>query len=212
MEALKESIKLVDWWIKGTSPEIYTHRSTEGLNFDLDGFLNWQDGQLAAHRDIADFYAQAIHGINRINPIDLLAFVYPHRNAFKRMGIAPLSGTISLHHAVGLPYLIVRLGDDYPIKTGDQPHETYLKGVHAVVITDQVTSGTAILDAVRTLKNYGAEDVLNAVSLIAKTKQVIHPEIFLKSRGIDLTFSHEMWTDDSVLKFNPNQRLLALTS
>lgn len=209
MEALKESIRLIDWWLKGTSPEFYTHRSIEGLNFDLDGFLNWQDGQLAAQRDIADFYAQAIREIaNQGKPIGLLAFIYPRQNAFKRMGITPLSGTISLHNAVGLPYLIVRLGDDYPIKTGNKPRETYLKGVHAVVITDQVTSGTTILDAARTLKNYGAEDVLSAVSLIVKTREVTHSADFLMSRGIDLTFSHEMWVDNSALKFNPNASLL----
>lgn len=217
MAYLKESVELVDWWIRGTSPETYTHRgSPEGVHFDLDGFLNCRDGQLPLLGDIADFYQNAIAVIKENNRPGLLAFLHS-RDELRRMGIIPLASMISTDLHVGLQYIIVNstVAQDC-INTAGSPVNNFLEGSRVIIVADQVLHGHEILDARRILKIHGAGEISDAVSLMVRTdlrsKDPTHPVDFLKSHGIDLLFSHEVRVEDGVLKFNPNQRLLALTT
>lgn len=210
MENLAEHVKLMDWWIRNTHPDLYTHSNPAGIHFDLDGFLYCRDGQGAKAFDVADFYGLAIREISKKTLFAFLAAIHP-QDDFNRMGIIPVVGMISYQHpeGVGIPYLLVELGNPYrPIKTGGINKENYLDGCGIVIITDQVTDASEILNTARILKSYGAGEVSSAVSLVAARQSAD----FLQTQGIDLLFSHEVTVADGLLKFNPNQRLLALTS
>lgn len=210
MESLAEHVKLMDWWIRNTHPDLYSYSGPTGIHFDLDGFLYCRDGQGAKAIDVADFYGGAIREISKTSPVGFLAAIHP-RDDFDRMGIIPMVGMISCQHpeGVGVPYLLVELGNAYhPIKTGGINRENYLNECGIVIITDQVTDASEILNTARILKSYGAGEVSSVVSLVAARATAD----FLKTQGIDLLFSHEVKIEDSILKFNPNQRLLALTS
>lgn len=207
MEALSESVRLMDWWIRGTHPDIYTHSGSAGIHFDLDTFLWYPDGQGAKLDDVAEFYADAVREIATAKPVGFIAVIHP-QDDFDRLGIIPLAGIIS-RKGLAIPYVLVEPKNSYhPIKTGGIDQKDYLQGCGTVMVTDSVTSAGEIISVARILRSYGAGEVSGAVSLVAARETAD----FLQTQNIDLLFSHEVKIEDGVLKFNPNQRLLALTS
>lgn len=137
------------------------------FNFDVT-VRDPADGQA-----VAEAYAQLLADVQRDRPLHNLAFIKKNDTlSSNTIGALMLAGLISTHPDVWLPYVVVRLDRDIPrdrikLRTASAD-EPVLSGRKFAVVTDHISQGDEVLEAVGVLTSLGAT-VTDVVTFTCRT-------------------------------------------
>jgi hypothetical protein len=125
--------------------------------FDFDIYAR-DPGQV---NRVVELFTQAIEKLDFVKEINLLAFIKKNDiDDSKTIGLLPLAAAISTDERVWLPYITVRLGrigyDKIKINRNIE-YSNALRGKHVLVLTDHVTKGAELEEAVRAVTDSGGK-------------------------------------------------------